>query len=178
MFQPPNPHSHPPPQPRPNKLRDIAQKIGKSTPTPCTNSDCQQCPPSGSPARASSGMQQSGYSAYKDSDTAGARQQAVAAAYGIVDCMLCDTSGHAHGTVRLIFEIQGLTRYRQGQILRVLLPGGYGPQILVTSQPNRAGVMHGQLLLAQGQPLPAQFGPDAAFGLMFQVCARPLNRSN
>ncbi|QMV73532.1 hypothetical protein HS961_12235 [Comamonas piscis] len=175
MFQPSNPHSHPPPLPRPNKLRDIALKIGKSTPTPCTSSDCQQCPPSGSLAQASSGMRQSGY---QISDTARSRHQAVAAAYGIVDCMLCDTSGHAHGTVRLIFEIQGPSRYRQGQILRVLLPGGSGPQILVTSQPNRAGVMHGQLLLAQGEPLPAQFGPDAAFGLMFQVCARQQSRSN
>lgn len=97
---------------------------------------------------------------------------------GIVHCMLCDASGHAHGTVRLIFEPQAPLHYHQGQTLRVLLPGGCGPEILITSQPGDAGVMHGRLLLTPGEPWPAQFGPDAGFGLMFQVCLRHRRRSS
>jgi hypothetical protein len=85
--------------------------------------------------------------------------------------MLCDASGHAHGTVRLIFEPLWPFRYRQGEILRVLLPGSCGTEILITSVPSDAALMHGKLLLPSGAALPAQFGPDATFGLMFQVCA-------
>lgn len=87
----------------------------------------------------------------------------------VITCMLCDTSGHAHGTVRLIFEPQSQLHYCKGQTLRVLLPGHSGPKILITSTPRNGMVMHGRLLIAKDQRLPAQFGPDATFGLMFQV---------
>lgn len=87
----------------------------------------------------------------------------------VITCMLCDTSGHAHGTVRLIFEPQGRVPYCKGQTLRVLLPGDRGPEILITSTPRNGMVMHGRILIAKDQRLPAQFGPDATFGLMFQV---------
>ena len=164
MFQPHSPHSHPPPWPRPNKPRDPRPTIGKSLATPCTEAHCQQCPGHGRQARASSGM-----SPYPHDDDCA---QAISAPQGIIHCMLCDTSGHAHGTVRLIFEPQSHLHFLQGQTLRVLLPGGCGPEILITSLPSNASVMHGKLLLTPGEPLPAQFGPDAAFGLMFQVCLR------
>lgn len=164
MFQPPNHHSHPPPLPRPDKPREPRLRIGKSLPTPCTDIHCQQCVEHGRQARASSGMAPG-----HPGKVPFAAQPSL---QGIVHCMLCDTSGHGHGTVRLIFEPQSPLHFRPGQTLRVLLPGGCGPEILITSLPGSASVMHGKLLLAQGESLPAQFGPDAAFGWMFQVCLR------
>ncbi len=177
MFQPPNPHSHPPPSPRPDKPRDFRPEGGKSLPTPCTETHCPPCAPHGRQARASSGGAPYAQPS-KDPFIGHVPCWSQGSPPGIVQCMLCDASGHAHGTVRLIFEPQAPLHCHQGQILRVLLPGGCGPEIVVTSHPCDTGVMHGRLLPAQGAPLPAQFGPDAAFGLMFQVCLRHKSRSS
>lgn len=114
----------------------------------------------------------------KNTAIAHAPSQTLGSHPGSIHCILCDSSGHAHGTVRLIFAPQGPLHYRQGQILQVLLPDGQGPEILITSHPRDSGMMHGRLLLGPGEALPTQFGPDAAFGWMFQVCLRHKRRAH
>ena len=84
-------------------------------------------------------------------------------------CTLCDTSGHAQGKVRLLFEPQSKLRYRPGQLLRVVMPDGQEPVIEITSDPAIDLVMHGELRTQAGEPVPALFGPDAEFGLLFEV---------
>lgn len=178
MLQPANHHSHPPPPSSPDKAPDAGLLTAKCLPTPCICGHCDQRLPKAAGALASSRIPHRWFRA-ASSARAYSSGQALDSAPGgaplrsdqrITLCMLCDTSGHAHGTVRLIFEPQRPFPYRQGQILQVLLPGNCGLEILITSHPGQARVMHGKLLAASGVPLPAQFGPDAAFGLMFQVC--------
>lgn len=84
-------------------------------------------------------------------------------------CMLCEAAGHGEGVVRLIFEPQGRLRYRKGQTLRIVTVGGPEPEILITSDPEVDMVMLGELRPCDGSRWPDGFGPDAEFGLMFDV---------
>jgi len=141
---------------------------------PCTSGDCEKRAPADAQALVTHRLPHHKFSTSTSPSMPASRR----VDERIIHCMLCDTSGHAHGTVRLIFEPQGPLPYRQGQLLRVLLPGSCGLEILITSHPSHAGVMHGRLLVPRGESLPAQFGPEASFGLMFQVCAPPKARSS
>ena len=87
----------------------------------------------------------------------------------VTTCVLCDASGHARGTVRLLFEPQTKLRYRKGQTLRVVTASGAEPEIRITSDPAVDMVMHGELHVPPEATLPAIFGPDAEFGLIFEV---------
>lgn len=173
MPKPHDRHARPPPSSQSPKALDTKVAAHKKSVKPCISGHCDKRPaPAKLEHRTSSGTASSCWcSGCSRSETSHSSYNQLVAEHSIIHCMLCDTSGHSHGTVRLIFEPQVPFLYHQGQILQVLLPDDCGPEILITSNPGQSAVMHGTLQLASGKPLPAQFGPDAAFGLMFEVCA-------
>ena len=93
----------------------------------------------------------------------------------VTRCMLCEVSGHDSGTVQLLFEAMSPLRYRTGQRLRIVLPDAPLPEpvleIVLDSDPAVDMVLRGTLRLGQGDgaALPDWLGPDAEFGLEFDV---------
>lgn len=87
----------------------------------------------------------------------------------ITGCMLCETSGHDAGEIRVKFEPIRTLNYRPGQTLHLVNPGGEEPALLLTSKPEDDLVIEATLQLPAGAAWPDWLGPDAVFGHEFEV---------
>jgi len=87
----------------------------------------------------------------------------------ITRCVLCETSDHGSGVVRVAFEPLRSFDYRAGQTLRLVTGEAVEPELVLTSDPALAVVLEATLRLPLGSPCPSWLGPEAAFGHEFEV---------
>jgi ferredoxin/truncated hemoglobin YjbI len=87
----------------------------------------------------------------------------------ITACLLCETSGHDSGEIRIKFETARHMNYRSGQTLRLVSAGHEESVLVLTSEPSEDMMVDAVLRLPAGQTCPDWLGPNAVFGHEFEV---------